>query len=198
MSAEHTRHGVKGKLKDVKGKFKRLWQQDHRTLASRIADESQSAPSKLNAERHDAVLHDKPKQEQRGRSRRRDQFTDTSSIQAGSAPPTKPDLWQRAFDDLELEQQQLIKSIPMPVYNKTIEYNDANLNPETVSRLKALSGVVEAVKIQYEIDQEKSRIKEPAQKIVKAILSFQDFSRQLWHSTRQDTQLASGQSCPWD
>ncbi|KAB8230209.1 WD40 repeat domain-containing protein [Aspergillus alliaceus] len=49
------------------------------------------------------------------------------------------------------------------------------MNPNTIRRLKALSGVVETVKIQYEIDQEKSKIREPAQKIVKAVLSFQDF-----------------------
>ncbi|KAE8155586.1 hypothetical protein BDV40DRAFT_115364 [Aspergillus tamarii] len=137
--------------------------------------ESEVSHSTLNDEQDNTVSHDKPNGEQREQSRRRGQSIDTSLNLPESAPPTKPDLWQRGFDDLEPEKQQLIKSIPMPKYNKTIECNDVKLNPDTVARLKALNGVVETVKTQYEIDQEKSRIKEPAQKIVKAVLSFQDF-----------------------
>ncbi|KAF5864248.1 hypothetical protein ETB97_008245 [Aspergillus alliaceus] len=218
MSAQNTRHGVKDKLKDVKGKLKRLCHQDHGTVgADQISqgsstsleapltrcqethesndrqrdvkgqdphsksdskhhnDKPQFTHSKLNDERHDGVSHNKPNKEQSDQSRQQDQSLDTYSNQAGSAPPTKPDLWQRAFDELEPEKQQLIKSIPVPKYNKTIEYSDANMNPNTIRRLKALSGVVETVKIQYEIDQEKSKIREPAQKIIKAVLSFQDF-----------------------
>ncbi|PIG87074.1 hypothetical protein AARAC_004286, partial [Aspergillus arachidicola] len=137
--------------------------------------ESEVSHNTLNDEQDNTVLHDKPNGEQREQSRQQGQSIDTSLNPPESDPPTKPDLWQRAFDDLEPEKQQLIKSIPMPKYNKTIECNDVKLNPDTVARLKALSGVVETVKTQYEIDQEKSRIKEPAQKIVKAVLSFQDF-----------------------
>ncbi|KAI9041460.1 uncharacterized protein KD926_006856 [Aspergillus affinis] len=203
METESTRHGVKDKLRGVKGKMKRLWHRDHGTVGDpdQISQgsstgleappthcqethesndrqrnvKSQSLHNKLNDERHDAVSHDTPDGDQCDRSRQRDQSADCSSIQPASAPPTKPDLWQRAFDDLEPEKQQLIKSIPMPKYNKPIDCSDANINPDTVGRLKALNGVIETVKIQYEIDQEKSRIKEPAQKIIKAVLSFQDF-----------------------
>lgn len=60
--------------------------------------ESQFSRSKLNAERYDAVLLDKPNRKQQGQSRRHDQSMVISSIKPGSAPPTKPDLWQRAFD----------------------------------------------------------------------------------------------------
>ncbi|KAL4887975.1 hypothetical protein BDV59DRAFT_150820 [Aspergillus ambiguus] len=139
------------------------------------SDKYQYAQSKLNDEQHDAVSHDRPNKERREQSRREDESMDNPSISPARVPPTKPDLWQRAFDELKQEQQQLIKSIPMPKSNNTIQCNGANMNPDTVSRLKALSGVVETVKIQYEIDQEKSKIKEPAQKIVKAVLDFQGF-----------------------
>ena len=133
---------------------------------------SQFAQRRLNKKRHDVVSHNKPNEEQQDQPRLLDQSMDTSSIQAGSTPCTKPDLWQRAFDTLEPEQQQRIKSISE---NKTIEYDDANNNSDTVGYLKTLNRVVQAVKFQYDIDQEKSKIKEPAQKIVKAVLSFQDF-----------------------
>ncbi|KAL3431437.1 hypothetical protein BDV09DRAFT_150739 [Aspergillus tetrazonus] len=99
---------------------------------------------------------------------------DSSSIKPGSAPPTKPDLWQRAFDDLRPEDQQLIMSISMRSCNKKIECSDENNNSATMSRLRTLSELVETVKIQYQIDQENSRIKEPAQRIVRAVLNFQD------------------------
>jgi len=138
------------------------------------SDKSQFTQSELNDERRDAVSHTKPNGERRDQSRRQNQPMSNSSIQPETAPPTKSDLWQRAFNNLTQERQQLIKSIPMPTYNK-LEYDDVNINPDTASRLKALSGVVEAVKIQYEIDQKKSRIKEPAQKIVKAVIIFQEF-----------------------
>lgn len=218
MSAKNTKHDVKDKLKDVEGKFKRLWHRRHGTVgdsdhisqgssvsqeappiycqetyesserqhdihcqdahsksdSKHYSDESQVAQSELNDERHDAVSHTKPNGQRGDQSRRRNQPMDNSSIQPEPAPPTKSDLWQRAFDNLTQEQQQLIKSIPMPLYDK-LEYDDVNINPDTASRLKALSGVVEAVKIQYEIDQKKSRIKAPAQKIVKAVISFQEF-----------------------
>lgn len=107
-------------------------------------------------------------------SRQRNQSVNDSSIHHASASATKPDLWQRAFDDLEPKKQQLIKSILIPKSNKTIDSNDVNTDPGVVDRLKALNGVVETVKTQYEIDKGKSRIKEPAQKIIKAVLSFQD------------------------
>ncbi|RDK41077.1 hypothetical protein M752DRAFT_302668 [Aspergillus phoenicis ATCC 13157] len=94
----------------------------------------------------------------------------------GRSAPDATEGWiSRAFDGLDLEKQQFIKSIPLPTYNKLIKCHDANISPDTLGRLKALSGVVETVNIQYELDQEKSRIKEPAQKIIKAVLSFQDF-----------------------
>ncbi|KAJ5606096.1 hypothetical protein N7510_008877 [Penicillium lagena] len=104
----------------------------------------------------------------------RNQSVDDSSIHHASASARKADLWQRAFDDLEPKNQQLIKSILIPKSDKTNDSNDVNTDPGVVDRLKALNGVVETVKTQYEIDQRKSRIKEPAQKIIKAVLSFQD------------------------
>ncbi|CBF69403.1 uncharacterized protein ANIA_06469 [Aspergillus nidulans FGSC A4] len=100
---------------------------------------------------------------------------DISSIEPRSAPPTKPDLWQRAFDDLRPEDQELIKSVSMPSCNKKIECNGENNSSAIVSRLRILSELVESVKIQYQTDQENSRIKEPAQRIVKAVPNFQSF-----------------------
>ncbi|KAI9040412.1 WD40 repeat domain-containing protein [Aspergillus affinis] len=197
MGTETTRHDVKDKLRGVKGKMKRLWHRDHGTVSdpdqisqgsstgleappthcqeTHESNDRQRDVKSQGLEQHDTVSHDTPDRDQCDRSRQRDQSVDYSSIQPASAPPTKPDLWQRAFDDLEPEKQQLIKSIPIPKCNKPIDCDDANINPDTVGHLKALSGVVETVKIQYEIDQEKSKIKEPAQKIIKAVLSFQDF-----------------------
>ncbi|KAJ5159311.1 uncharacterized protein N7500_008962 [Penicillium coprophilum] len=107
-------------------------------------------------------------------SGRRDQSLDGSSISHAPASATKPDLWQRAFDDLEPEKQQLLQSILIPKSNKDIDSSDVNTDPGVVDRLKALNGVVESVKTQYEIDQGKSKIKEPTQKIIKAVLGFQD------------------------
>ncbi|KAJ5501965.1 hypothetical protein N7463_004839 [Penicillium fimorum] len=104
----------------------------------------------------------------------KDQSLDGSSINHASTSATKPDMWQRAFDDLEPKKQQLIQSILIPKSNKGIDSSDINTDPGVVDRLKALNGVVESVKTQYEIDQGKSKIKEPSQKIIKAILSFQD------------------------
>ena len=142
--------------------------------SKRYRDKPQLTQGELNDRRHDAVPHTKPNGEQHDQSRRQNQPMDNFSIQSETAPPAKLDLWQRAFYNLTQDKQQLIKSIPMPIYDK-LEYDDVNINPDTASRLKALSGVVKAVKIQYEIDQKESRIKEPAQKIVKAVISFQEF-----------------------
>lgn len=58
-----------------------------------------------------------------------------------SASATKPDLWQRAFDELEPEKQQLIQSILIPKSNKNIDTSDVNTDPRIVDRLKALNGV---------------------------------------------------------
>ncbi|KAJ6030550.1 hypothetical protein N7460_010816 [Penicillium canescens] len=99
---------------------------------------------------------------------------DNSSIHHASTSATKPDLWQRAFDSLGLKEQQLIEDISLPNSNSIIDFNAANTDPGVVDRLRALNGVVETVKTQYEIDQGKSSIKEPAQKIIKAVLGFQD------------------------
>ena len=99
---------------------------------------------------------------------------DTSSIHYASTSATKPDLWQRAFDNLGPKERQLIEDISLPNSNSIIDFNAVNTDPGVVDRLKALNGVVETVKTQYEIDQGKSSIKEPAQKIIKAVLSFQD------------------------
>lgn len=105
---------------------------------------------------------------------RGNQFVDDSSMHHASASITKPDLWQRAFDDIKPKEQQLIQSILIPKSQEDIDSSDVNTDPGVVDRLKALNGVVEAVKTQYEIDQGKSKIKEPTQKIIKAILGFQD------------------------
>ncbi|KAJ5936095.1 hypothetical protein N7454_005393 [Penicillium verhagenii] len=102
---------------------------------------------------------------------------DSSIDHHASTSVTKPDLWQRAFDSLEPQKQQLIKSILIPESTDSIDSSDANIDPGVVKRLKALNGVVETVKTQYKIDQQKSKIKEPTQKIIKAILSFQDLIR---------------------
>lgn len=67
-----------------------------------------------------------------------------------------------------------------------------------MSRLRTLNELVETVKIQYQLDHENSRIKEPAQKIVRAVLNFQDFIQKAVAIDQQDTQLASGRSYPWD
>ncbi|CAG7964583.1 unnamed protein product [Penicillium salamii] len=107
-------------------------------------------------------------------SGRRDQSVDESLINYASASATKLDLWQRVFDDLELKKQQLIQSILIPKSNKDVDSSDVNTDPGVVDCIKALNGVVESVKIQYEIDQGKSKIKEPIQKIIKAVFSFQD------------------------
>ncbi|KAJ5716596.1 hypothetical protein N7493_008507 [Penicillium malachiteum] len=73
---------------------------------------------------------------------------DSSIDHHASTSATKPDLWQRAFDDLDPKEQQLIQSILIPESNNSIDSSDVNINP----------GV----------------IKEPTQKIIKAVLSFQD------------------------
>lgn len=112
--------------------------------------------------------------EKNSQSRQRNQFINDSSTNHASASATKPDLWQRAFDALEPKKQQLIKSILIPESDRTIDSNDVEKDSSVTNRLKALNGVVETVKTQYKIDQEKSRIKEPAQKIIKAVLGFQD------------------------
>ncbi|CAI7568060.1 unnamed protein product [Penicillium pancosmium] len=91
-----------------------------------------------------------------------------------SASASKPDLWQRAFDDLEPKKQQLIKSILIPKSHQDLDSSDVNTDPGVVDRLKALNGVLETVRTQYEVDQRKSKIKEPTQKIIKAVLSFKD------------------------
>lgn len=103
------------------------------------------------------------------------QFVDDSSIHH-AASTTKPDLWQRAFDEIEPKEQQLIQSILLTQPHKDINSSDSDVNtdPGVMDRLKALTGVIEAVKTQYEIDQRKSKIKEPTQKIIKAALSFKD------------------------
>ncbi|KAJ5404019.1 hypothetical protein N7509_003890 [Penicillium cosmopolitanum] len=102
------------------------------------------------------------------------QFVDDSSIHHVSASTTKPDLWQRAFDEIEPKEQQLIQSILIPKSYKHLDSSDMNTDPGVMDRLKALNGVVETVKTQYEIDQGKSRIKEPTRKIIKAVLSFKE------------------------
>ncbi|KAJ5786163.1 uncharacterized protein N7503_011375 [Penicillium pulvis] len=107
-------------------------------------------------------------------SRQMNHFRDDSLTHHASAIATKPDLWQRAFDALEPKKQQLIKSISIPELNKTIDSNDVKINSSVTNRLKALNGVVETVKTQYQVDQGKSKIREPAQKIIKAVLGFQD------------------------
>ncbi|GKZ36990.1 hypothetical protein AbraIFM66950_008282 [Aspergillus brasiliensis] len=62
----------------------------------------------------------------------------------GRSAPDATEGWiSRAFDGLDLEKQQFIKSIPLPTYNKLIKCHDANISPDTLGRLKALSGVVE-------------------------------------------------------
>lgn len=108
------------------------------------------------------------------RSGQGDQPIDESSSNHASAPVTKPDLWQRAFDDLEPKEQQLIKSIMIPKSNQDADSSSISTDAGVVGRLQALNGVVDTVKTQYEIDQRKSKIKEPTQKIIKAVLSFQD------------------------
>ncbi|KAJ5992459.1 hypothetical protein N7451_008183 [Penicillium sp. IBT 35674x] len=107
-------------------------------------------------------------------SKQRDQSIDDSSIHHASASATKQDLWQRAFDDLEPRKQQLIKSISIPESKKYIDSNDVETDHSVANRLKALNGVVETVKNQYKVDQEKSRIREPVQKIIGAVLSFKE------------------------
>ncbi|KAJ5536376.1 hypothetical protein N7513_009562 [Penicillium frequentans] len=107
-------------------------------------------------------------------SRQRNQSIDDPAIHHASVSATKPDLWQRAFDDLEPKKQQLIKSILVLKSNKIIDSDDVKTDPNVANRLEALNGVVETVKTQYKIDQGKSRIREPAQKIIKAVLSFKD------------------------
>lgn len=77
-------------------------------------------------------------------------------------PVAKPDLWQRAFDALDPQKQKLIKSISIAKSDRPID------------RLNTLNDVVETVKTQYEIDQAKSRIRAPAQKIITSVLGFQD------------------------
>ncbi|CAG8948611.1 unnamed protein product [Penicillium salamii] len=96
------------------------------------------------------------------------------STQNRSEPVDKPDLWQRAYDDLEPKEKELLQRISIPKSDEFPEPIDANVDPSVVDRLKALNGVVETVKIQYEIDKEKSKIKEPIHKILQATLSFQD------------------------
>ena len=89
-------------------------------------------------------------------------------------PPAKPDLWQRAFDALESEKQQLIKSVSIAKSDKIIDPNGVDVKVGVVDRLNILNGVVDTVKTQYEIDQAKSKIREPAQKIITSVLGFQD------------------------
>ncbi|KAJ5697656.1 hypothetical protein N7488_011340 [Penicillium malachiteum] len=109
------------------------------------------------------------------RTRQGTQSVEDSSIDhRASTSVTKPDLWQRAFDKLEPQKQQLIQSILIPESTDSIDSSDANIDPSVVNRLKALNGVIETVKTQYQIDQQKSKIKEPTQKIIKSVLSFQD------------------------
>ena len=98
---------------------------------------------------------------------------DSSIDHHTSTSATKPDLWQRAFDVLEPKEQQLIQSILIPESN-SIDSSNVIINPGVMDRLMALNGVVEAVKTHYKIDQQKSKIKEPTQKIIKAVLGFQD------------------------
>jgi hypothetical protein len=105
---------------------------------------------------------------------RGNQSVDDSSIQHVSSSTTKPDLWQRAFDEIEPKEQQLIRSILIPKSLKNMDSGDLNTDPGAVDRLKALNSVIKTVKIQYEIDQGRSRIKEPTQKIIKAVLSFRE------------------------
>ncbi|CAI7650205.1 unnamed protein product [Penicillium bialowiezense] len=97
-----------------------------------------------------------------------EQSVDHSLIHRVSAPISnpdpvaKPDLWQRAFDALDPQKQKLIKSISIAKSDRVID------------RLNTLNDVVETVKTQYEIDQAKSRIRAPAQKIITSVLGFQD------------------------
>lgn len=94
----------------------------------------------------------------------------------GHAPASlaKPDLWQRAFDSIEPKQQQLINSILIPKSDKTINSDHMNTDSGVVDRLEALHEVIDTVKTQYEIDLQKPKIKEPARKIIKAVLSFSE------------------------
>ncbi|KAF4232365.1 hypothetical protein CNMCM6805_010011 [Aspergillus fumigatiaffinis] len=94
-----------------------------------------------------------------------------------SASATKPDLWQRAFDNLDPKNQHFIVSISIPKSNNIIDFRGANNNLSVEDRLEALNEVVETVKTQYEIDQRKSKIKETTRKIIKAVLRFQDLIR---------------------
>ncbi|CAI7569108.1 unnamed protein product [Penicillium glandicola] len=102
-----------------------------------------------------------------------DQPVDSSTVHAPT-PLAKPDLWQRAFNSIEPKQQQLINSILIPKSDKTIDSDHMNTDPGVVDRLEALHEVTDTVKTQYEIDLQKSKIKEPAQKIIKAVLSFSE------------------------
>lgn len=196
MGAKNTKPDIKDRLK---GSLKKVWPRYPRTVGdpdhiSQGSSGSQEAPpthcqetDESNERQHDIKCQDAHSKLDNKHYRDKPQFTqgelkdgqqnqpmDNSSIQPETAPPAKLDLWQRAFYNLTQDKQQLIKSIPMPIYDN-FEYDDVNINPDTASRLKALSAVVKAVKIQYEIDQKESRIKEPAQKIVKAVISFQEF-----------------------
>ena len=109
-----------------------------------------------------------------------EQSVDDSSMNPASKPiskpdpPAKPDLWQRAFDALDFEKQQLIKSISIAKSDKIIDPNDLDVKIGVVDRLNILNDVVDTVKTQYEIDQAKSKIREPAQKIITSVLGFQD------------------------
>ncbi|CAG8172316.1 unnamed protein product [Penicillium salamii] len=96
------------------------------------------------------------------------------STHDSSEPVNKPDLWQRAYYDLDPKEQELLQRISIPKSDEFPEPIDANVDPSVVDRLKALKGVVKTVKTQYEIDKERSKIKEPIQKILQAALGFQE------------------------
>ncbi|OJJ42341.1 hypothetical protein ASPZODRAFT_105400 [Penicilliopsis zonata CBS 506.65] len=115
------------------------------------------------------LFHRSDKRQSKQNPSTQNQLLPPSSSSAQNTPtqPAKPDLWQRAFDGLDSRQQELLKSIPIPKSQGTA-------NPSVEDRLKALNGVVDDVQKQYEIDREKSRIRESAQKVIKAILTFSD------------------------
>ncbi|KAL4747489.1 hypothetical protein BDW72DRAFT_196701 [Aspergillus terricola var. indicus] len=199
MSAENSKHSVKDKFKDVKGKFKRLWQRDDSTVGdpshiSQRSSRSLEAPATYYQEAH-KLSEGKCDAECQDRHRNNEASPD-DEINPWVCLQPKQDLpllqnricgnallmasSQNSNDSSSLYQYQYTTKrssamIRIPIYDKTIECNDPNTNPDTVSRVKALSGVVETVKLQYQIDQESSKIKEPAQNIVRAVLNFQDF-----------------------
>ncbi|KAK4927055.1 hypothetical protein LTR66_016315, partial [Elasticomyces elasticus] len=150
-------------------------------------DDSSIHPSSATISEPDAVAKPDPCQQHSigdvnkdSQPRKTEQLVDDSSMNPASKPiskpdpPAKPDLWQRAFDALEPEKQQLIKSISIAKSDKTIDPSDVDINIGVVDRLNILNEVVDTVKTQYEIDQAKSRIREPAQKIITSVLGFQD------------------------